>query len=107
MKNLTDKTFIKLLAVLNFLNIYDGVSTATWVTHYGATELNPVIDALLSLGLPTFFIVKILGVFILSLYMWRERYDKIVRWALLIGLIFYGCLALYEFVLSVIMLCIL
>ena len=104
MRNITDKTFIKLLALLNFLNIYDAVMTSIWVTHYGATEINPLMDYLLSLGHPVFFSVKIVGVGLLSLWMWVDRNKNQTNLALLIGLVFYSCLTLYEVVLSILLL---
>ena len=104
MHSITDKTFLKLLFLLNFFNIYDAAMTSIWVIHYGASEINPVMDYLLSFGHLTFFIVKVLGVALLSLWMWTRRNKDQTNLALLIGLGFYSCLTFYEFMLSILIL---
>ena len=104
MKIIANRTFVKLLILLNFLNIYDAALTSIWVSFYGAIEINPVMDYLLSLGHPIFIVVKTGIVLLVSLLMWKNRNKGYTNLVLVMGLIFYTCLTLYEFTLSAILL---
>jgi len=100
---LTNKTFLVLLGVLNFLNIFDAVATSIWIEYFGATELNPLMDWLIGFGYFTFISVKTLSVFLVSFIMWKNRNQNYTNLALYIGLVVYGVLVMYEIGMSILL----
>jgi len=104
MRNITNKTFLILLVVLNLLNIFDAIVTSLWVEYFGAVELNPFMNWLLSLGYPAFITIKTLSMFLLSYLFWDRRNKQFTNLALYLGLVIYGTIAVYEIGVSLILL---
>jgi len=85
---------IALLLVL-ILNIVDTVFTSFVVANALAVEVNPIMGAILELGIAPFVVVK-LGIIVLSLrVLWKYRHRKLTQIGTGICLAVYVCLMLY------------
>jgi hypothetical protein len=83
------------LFLVLILNIFDAVLTSFVVSNAIAVEMNPLMGAVLELGIVPFIIIK-LGIIVLSLMvLWKCRHVKLARIGTNICLFVYLMLACY------------
>ena len=84
------------VASLITLNMMDGVFTIAWIESGKATEINPLMDLLISIHPFFFMTIKILLVSLGALLLWRFRYMAIAVNSLYLCLTVYSILILYH-----------
>ena len=83
------------LFLVLLLNVFDAVLTSFVVSNAIAIEMNPLMGAVLELGIAPFIFIK-LGIIVLSLMvLWRYRHIKLARVGTSICLFVYLMLACY------------
>lgn len=77
---MTSKQLWTWVILFNIFNLLDAVLTAFGVTKAGAIELNPIVRYILSFGLIPFFIIKLNIGALASLYFFKVKRKRLIKW---------------------------
>ena len=92
-----DKTFMKLLITLGFLNLIDAFLTLYLVTNGYAMEANPLMHEWLLMGDNIFLAIKLLVPTLCMYQLWRNRKHKLVYPLTVMVTIVYAVICIIHF----------
>jgi hypothetical protein len=75
----SDCALAKLLILLIILNIIDTGGTLYWISEGIATEANPIMQSWLQIHINAFIFIKLLMVFLCTVFLWLLRKRKLVH----------------------------
>lgn len=85
------------LLLLSLFNLIDTAATLHFTRSGIMTELNPFMAVLLEY--PALFVaVKVLAMTAIVIYLWANRQHKFARIGTRIGVVLYGCIAIYYII---------
>jgi len=90
--------FKNMLVAIVALNLFDAVATLTWINLGLAEEANPLMEPLISYCPSCFVAVKMAIVFLVCLFLWKERENSYALLASKIVFAAYTVLALWHMV---------
>ncbi|MEN8177868.1 MAG: DUF5658 family protein [Pseudomonadota bacterium] len=95
LNNQNDKLKGLVISII-LLNTLDGILTIGWVEMGRATEINPLMDQLISIHPVLFMAIKMLLVCLGVLLLWRFRYKTMAVASLYLCFTAYSILILYH-----------
>jgi hypothetical protein len=78
------------------LNLLDGIFTLIWVEHFGAGELNVLMRGLVYNSPLLFMLVKLTLVSLGTLFLWRNRSNKLAVVSLYVAFFSYYLVLLFH-----------
>ena len=82
--------------IILVLNLLDASFTLVWTTSGLATEANPLMDHVISRSPLQFMLVKVTLVSLGVLLLWRLRWQRMAKLAIVGSALAYGVLAVYH-----------